>query len=87
MKGFSWGFPSTSDAPGYPLPVDTSILTVLCGGAPGPVVDRETGEHKTNRDGIPLFRTDLVVMGQGRPEVVGVRTAKEPKGLVVGTTG
>ena len=68
-----------------PLPVDTNILTVLCGGAPAPVVDRETGEHKTNRDGVPLFRTDLVVMGQGRPEVVGVRTAKEPKGLAVGT--
>jgi hypothetical protein len=68
-----------------PLPVDTTRLTVLCGNAPIPVVDRETGEHKTNRDGIPLFRTELVVMGQGRPEVLGVRTPKEPKGLAIGT--
>lgn len=67
-----------------PLPVDTNALTVLCGTPPAPVVDRDSGEHKTTRDGVPLFRTELVVMGAGRPEVLGVRTAKEPKGLSVG---
>ena len=66
------------------LPVDTTKLTVLCGGPPTAVVDRETGEHRTNRDGQSLFRTEVVVVGHGRPEVFGVRTAKEPKGLAVG---
>jgi hypothetical protein len=67
------------------LPIDTTKLTVLCGNPPAPVVDRDTGEHRTNREGLPLFRTELVVMGQGRPEVLGVRTARDPKGLSVGT--
>ena len=68
-----------------PLPVDTTKLTVFSGGPPSPVVDRETGEHRTNREGQALFRTDVVAMGVGRPEVFGVRTAKEPKGVAVGT--
>jgi hypothetical protein len=67
------------------LPIDTRNLTVLCGNPPAPVVDRDTGEHRTTRDGLPLFRTELVVMGQGRPEVLGVRTVKDPKGLGIGT--
>jgi hypothetical protein len=67
------------------LPIDTAKLTVLCGTPPTPVVDRVTGELRTNREGVPLFRTELVVMGAGRPEVLGVRTARDPKGLSVGT--
>ena len=67
------------------LPVDTRSLTVLCGNPPAPMLDRDTGEHRRNREGVPLFRTELVVMGQGRPEVLGVRTAREPKGLSIGT--
>ena len=67
------------------LPIDTTILTVLCGAPPTPVVDRDTGEHRTNRDGEALYRTELVVLGGGRAQIVGVRTAKEPKGLGAGT--
>jgi len=67
------------------LPLDTNHLTVLCGNTPAPIVDRDSGEIKTTREGVPLFRTELVVMGQGRPEVLGVRTAREPKGLTIGT--
>ena len=66
------------------LPVDTSKLTVLCGSPPTPVLDRDTGEHRKDLAGVALFRTDLVVMGSGRPQVLGVRTAGEPKGLSVG---
>jgi hypothetical protein len=66
------------------LPIDTAKLTVLCGNPPAPVVDRVTGELRTTREGQPLFRTELVVMGQGRPEVVGVRTVRDPKGLAIG---
>jgi hypothetical protein len=66
------------------LPVDTNKITVLCGTAPQPVVDRVTGEHRTNREGQALFRTEVIVLGTGRPEVFGVRTATPPKPLVVG---
>jgi len=66
------------------LPIDTTTLTVLCGAPPTPVVDRDTGEHRTNRDGEALYRTELVVLGGGRAQIVGVRTPNEPKGLGAG---
>lgn len=66
------------------LPVDTTKLLLLCGAPPEAVLDYGTGEQKKNRDGDALYRTEVIVMGFGRPQVVGVRTAKEPKGLVTG---
>lgn len=66
------------------LPLDVSKLTVFCGGEAQPVVDRATGEHRSDRDGHLLYRTDVIVVGAGRPEILGVRTPKEPKGLVLG---
>ena len=67
-----------------PLPVDTTKLTILCGAPPLAVVERETGAHRTNREGQSLFRAEVIVMGCGRPQVLGVRTAKEPKALGLG---
>ena len=67
-----------------PLPVDTTKLTVLCGAPPSAVLDRDTGAHRTNREGEFLYRAELIVMGCGRPLVLGVRTAKEPKALAMG---
>ena len=68
------------------LPVDTSKIIVLCGGPPQPVVDRVTGEHRTNREGQALFRTEVIVLGSGRPEVFGVRTTTPPKALPIGAS-
>ena len=67
------------------LPVDTSKVTVLCGGPTLPVIDRVTGEHRHSREGQPLFRTDIIVLGSGRPEVLGIRTATLAKPLSVGS--
>ena len=67
------------------LPVDSTKLLLLCGAPPEAVLDYESGEHKRNKEGDALYRTEVIVMGFGRPQVVGVRTPKEPKGLVVGT--
>jgi hypothetical protein len=67
------------------LPVDTSKLTILCGAPPEAMLDRETGAHRTNQQGETLFRAELIVMGCGRPLVLSVRTAKEPKALAIGT--
>jgi hypothetical protein len=66
------------------LPVDSSKLLLLCGAPPEALLDYESGEHKKNRDGEALYRTEVIVMGFGRPQVVGVRTPREPKALVVG---
>ena len=66
------------------LPVDTTKLTVLCGTPPSPSIDRD-GKPRTNREGTALFRTEIIVMGSGRPEVLSVRTPKEPRGLAVGS--
>ena len=67
------------------LPVDSSKLLLVCGSPPEAVLDYESGVHKKNRDGEALYRTEVIVMGFGRPQVVGVRTPKEPKALVAGT--
>jgi hypothetical protein len=66
------------------LPVDSNKLLLLCGAPPEAVLDYESGAQKKNRDGEPLYRTEVIVMGFGRPQVVGVRTPREPKGLVTG---
>ena len=67
------------------LPLELTKMIVLCGGPPQPVLDQETGKQRANRDGELLFRTEVIVVGNGRPELFGVRTTKEPKGLVVGS--
>jgi hypothetical protein len=67
-----------------PLPVDTNKLIILCGAEPSAMLDRDTGAPRTNQEGQPLFRAEVIVMGCGRPVVLGVRTAKEPKALAIG---
>jgi hypothetical protein len=66
------------------LPLELSRLTVICGGLPEPMMEQGTDKQRTTRDGEPMFRTQIVVLGSGRPEVFGVRTTKEPKGLAIG---
>ena len=66
------------------LPVDSSKLLLLCGSPPEALLDYESGAHKKNRDGDALYRTEVIVMGFGRPQVVGVRTPREPKALLTG---
>jgi hypothetical protein len=66
------------------LPLELTKSIVLCGGPPQAVLDPETGTQRTTREGLPLYRTEVIVIGHGRPELFGVRTTKEPKGLVVG---
>jgi len=66
------------------LPVDTSKATVICGQAPEAMVDRRTGERRTNRDGLALWRVWLVLLGDDEPKAMNVRTTIEPKGLVKG---
>ncbi len=66
------------------LPLELTTSIVLCGGPPQAILDPETGTQRTTREGLPLYRTEVIVIGHGRPELFGVRTTKEPNGLVVG---
>ncbi len=64
------------------LPIDTSGLTFLMVGTPRPVKDFETGQAKGDRDGVPLFAVRLVAMAEDEAEVITVKVAGAPKGLV-----
>ncbi len=66
------------------LPVDTTKAIVICGGAVEALVDRDTGERRTDRDGAPMWRVWLVLLGDDEPTAMRVKTAKEPKGIVKG---
>jgi len=66
------------------LPVDTSKAVVICGSVPEAMVDRRTGERRTNAEGAPLWRVWLVLLADDEPAVMRVKTTTEPKGLVKG---
>jgi len=66
------------------LPIDTSGLTLLVGLAPEPVVDFETRRPKADENGEPLYQLQLVALGGEGAEVITVKVAGEPKGLVAG---
>ena len=66
------------------LPVDTSKAIVICAWVPEAMVDRRTGERRTNADGAPLWRVWLVLLQDDEPAVMRVKTTVEPKGLVKG---
>jgi hypothetical protein len=66
--------------------VDTSETTFVCVASPrARVADRETGEVKTNRDGVTLFQVGVCAMsGDGDQEdaaTINVTVAGAPKGI------
>jgi len=66
------------------IPVDTTRSIVICGGSPEAMVDRSTGQPRTDATGAQLWRLWLVLIGDDEPVVMRVKTPKEPKGLVKG---
>ncbi len=66
------------------LPIDTSGLKFLMVGAPRPVKDFETGQAKGDKDGVPLFAVRLVAMAEDEADIITVKVAGAPKGLVAG---
>lgn len=64
------------------MPIDTSGLTFLMVGSPLPVRDYETGQAKGDKDGVPLYQVRLVAMGPDEAEVIAVKVAGQPTGLV-----
>jgi hypothetical protein len=64
------------------MPIDTSGLTFLMVGSPVPVRDFETGQAKGDKDGVPLFQVRLVAMAAEEAEIIAVKVAGQPAGLV-----
>lgn len=63
-----------------PIPVDTQVLTFICVAAPRPrVLNRETGEVKTDRNGQTMYEVGLTATNQsGRADLVNVSVPGEP---------
>jgi hypothetical protein len=67
------------------LPIDTSGLTFLAAAAPEPVLDFETKAIKVDESGLTIFAVQVVALTDGGAEVVAVKVAGEPKGVVQGS--
>ena len=65
------------------IPMDTS-RTYLCVGEATPVLDWVTKQPKLDPAGTPMFQVPVLGLTEGLPEVLGVKVAGEPKGLVTG---
>jgi len=66
------------------VPIDTERPILICGQNPEVLLDAKTRERKVDRDGRPLWRVWLVLLGDDEPKTMNVRTPVEPKGLVKG---
>ncbi|MFJ8738011.1 hypothetical protein ACIRL2_01435 [Embleya sp. NPDC127516] len=70
------------------IPVDTNRLgALLCVVAPEPkLVSRETGELKTDRDGVTVWTVGVSVRQQGtrRASVIEIAVSGEPSGISEG---
>jgi hypothetical protein len=68
------------------LHIDTASTTFIAASEPEAVLDRSTGQPRTDRDGRPLFVVRLVAFCDGEAEVLAVRIAgAAPKGVGVST--
>lgn len=67
------------------LPIRTDELTLLCAGPAIAVRDYETKQPKATTDGEPIYSVQLILLApDANAEVINVKTAGEPKGLVQG---
>lgn len=67
------------------MKVDTSGITFLLIKDAERVKDYETGGAKADRNGVPLYRVQLVAMVPGdAAEVIAVKVPGEPEGLTTG---
>ncbi len=66
--------------------LDTSDTTFLATGDAEPVLERDTGRPRLDRDGQPQHVVRLVALADGQAEVIAVRlSGTAPKGLGQGT--
>ena len=64
------------------MPIDAS-MAFLAGSNAEPLLDYETKAPRTDREGKPYYRVQLIARGAERSETLNVKTVNEPKGIVV----
>jgi hypothetical protein len=66
------------------LPVDTSGMTLVAMARPEPVVDFATRAPKADANGQPLYTVQVAAMFEDQGEVLAVKVAGEPTGIIAG---
>lgn len=66
------------------LPIDTSAITFSVALPPEPARDWDTKEQQADQDGQPLYAVKLVALGEGSAQILPVKFAGRPDGLVQG---
>ena len=66
------------------LPVDTSAMTLVAMAGPEPVVDFTTRQPRADHDGQPLYTVQVAAMYADQGEVLAVKVAGQPTGIVPG---
>ena len=65
------------------LPIDITAVKFSAATPIQPVIDFETKQPRTDKNGVPLFRVPLYVASNEGSEIFEVKVAGEPKGLVL----
>jgi hypothetical protein len=63
------------------LPIDTTQMSFKTAGDPRPVLDYETKEPRTDKDGQPLYSVRVFASGEDVGQVIEVKIAGEPSGV------
>jgi hypothetical protein len=67
------------------FPIGDAQMQYVCGTAPQPVKDFQSGGQKASEDGEPLFSVGVLAMANGEAEMVSVKVAGQiPVGVVPG---
>jgi hypothetical protein len=64
------------------LPIDTSAISFLCALAPEPVIDFETKRPRADENGEPLYVVQLLAMGDGSADLLGVKVPGVPSSAI-----
>jgi hypothetical protein len=68
------------------LPIDPAGVLFTCAGIPEAVMDwDDRTKPETDEAGRPIFRVSLLAIAEGPGEVIPVKVAGEPSGLVPNT--
>lgn len=62
--------------------VDQTNTTFIAASEPRPVLDYATKRPKADEDGQPLYQVQVVAIGPDRADVINVKVAGEPLGVV-----
>ena len=63
------------------LPIDTNAMSFKTAGDPRPVLDLDTKQPRTDKDGNPLYAVRVFASGEDVGQVIEIKVAGEPNGV------